>query len=109
MESPESVVQYLRSLGDKELAEVFYAATRDRPSSDIPEAKRHWVVGDVSLEDGKWSFDAVALAKPVHGNGDWAPGSPVCQWAVCEGCGFQVRSWAKQMLCPVCGSAAYGS
>ena len=109
MESSESVVQYLRRLSDKELAEVFYAATRDRPTTDVAEAKRHWVIGDVSLESGRWSLDDFALPNPDHAYGEWASGSPVCQWGVCEGCGTQLRSWAKQMLCPVCGEAAYGS
>jgi hypothetical protein len=109
VESRESVVQYLRSLDDKELAEVFYAATRDRPTSDVAEAKRHWVVGDVSLEDGKWSLDVFALPNPALEIGEWADGVPICQWGVCEGCGLQLRSWAKQVLCSVCGSAAYGS
>ena len=109
MAGRELVVQYMRTLGDKELAELFYEATRDRPNSDVSSARRHFVLADVSLEEGqKWHLDVIALHDPAK-YAEWAPNSPVCQWGTCEGCGFAVKSWAKHMLCPVCGGAAYGT
>ena len=111
MQSPESIVRYLRSLKDKELAEIFYAATRDRLTSDLAEEDGHWVVADVALtEGGKWSLDVIAMPDPTHyRDGEWASDLPVCQSGFCKACGFQLRSWAKHMLCPVCRSNAYGT
>jgi hypothetical protein len=109
LDARESAVQYLRTLTDKELAEVFYAAVRDRPSSDIPAANRHFVLADASVEGERWSLDVIALEDPAAYPNGWAGDPPVCQWGKCQGCGSQVRSWAKHMLCPICGSKAYGS
>ena len=107
MESRQAIVQYLRALADKELAEVFYEATRDRPSSDVAEAKRHFVLGEVSLEEGKWDLEVISPADAA--DGPWASGVPICQSGTCDGCGLQLRSWAKHMSCSVCGAKAYGS
>ena len=107
VESRQSVVRYLRALADKELAELFYEATRERPSSDVAEARRHFVLGDASLDDGAWSVEVISPADEAHG--PWAAGVPICQSGTCDGCGLQIRSWAKHMLCSVCGTKAYGS
>lgn len=109
MEIRQAVVSYLRSLADKELAEIFYDAVRDRPPEDVEAAKRHFVLADVSYEDGRWSLDVIAREDPGVYQAGWAPGVPVCQWGVCESCSSQVRSWAKHMVCPVCGGKVYGS
>src|SRR4051794_2058366 len=109
VDSRESVLRYLRSLGDKDVLEIFYDAVRDRSTGDIPEAKDHYVIAHVATEDGKWDLDVIAREDPEHYPRGWASDVPVCQWGVCDGCGSRVRSWAKHMICPVCGGSAYGS
>lgn len=109
MESQTAVVQYLRSLADKELAEVFYEVLRCRTTSDTAEGKGHFVLADVVQEGETWSLEVVALADPAEYAKGWLAGAPVCQSGVCSDCGTKVRSWAKHMICPVCGSKAYGT
>ena len=109
MESRDSIVKYLKTLADKELAEVFYDAVRDRLTSDVEELKGHFVLADVSYDEGKWSVDVIAREDPAEYKDGWASAVPVCQWGVCQTCSSRVRSWAKHMLCPVCGAKAYGS
>jgi hypothetical protein len=109
VESREAVVRYLRGLADKELAELFYDAVRDRRSEDVPTARRHFVLGDASYEDGKWALDVIAREDPVKYEDGWVAAAPVSQGGVCEGCGTRIKSWAKHMVCSVCGSKAYGS
>jgi hypothetical protein len=104
-----SVLRYLRSLGDKDLLETFYDAVRGRSTGDIAEAKDHYVIAHVAAEDGRWDLDVIAREDPAHYPTGFASDVPVCQWGVCDGCGAQVRSWAKYMLCPVCGGTAHGS
>ena len=112
MEERQMVVSYLRRLAVKELAEIFYDAVRERALSRAEkDAKRHFVLGDAMYtEDGKWYLDFIAREDPDSEDaGPWAEGVPVAQEGDCETCGSQVRSWAKRMLCPVCGSKAYGT
>ena len=109
MKSRESVVQYLRGLGDKEFAELFYDVVRARPMSDVKEARRHLVLADAALEDGKWTVDLIAREDPAEYKAGWASDVSVCQSGECGTCGSGVRSWAKHMICPVCESKAYGS
>ena len=108
MATQTAVVQYLRSLADKELAELFYEVARGRRTSDTAEEKRHLVLAEVAQEGETWSLEVIALADPAE-YAEWLAGSPVCQSGVCGDCGTQVRSWAKHMICPVCGSKAYGT
>lgn len=108
MESRESAVAYLRTLADKELAELFYEAIRDRPSLESPAERRHLVLAEVSRdEEGKWDLEVISPADAADGK--WAVGVPICQAGTCDGCGLQVRSWAKHMVCSVCGTRAYGT
>jgi hypothetical protein len=112
VERRQEVVSYLRRLADKELAEIFYDTVRDRALSDAEkDANRHFVLADATrTEDGTWSPDFIAREDPDSQDaGPWAEGVPVAQWGICENCRSQVRSWAKRMLCPICGSKAYGS
>jgi len=109
VESRESIVKFLRGLGYKDLVEIFYDVVRDRSTGDVADAKGHYIIANVATEDGTWTLEVIAREDPERYPSGWAPDVPVCQSGVCEGCGSQVRSWAKHMLCPVCGGKAYVS
>jgi hypothetical protein len=107
--SRETVIQHLRDLGEREFAELFYDIARARSVRNPEGTARHLVLADAARDDGKWVVEVIAGHDPAQYRDGWAPGVPICQSGTCESCGNELRSWAKHMLCPICGATAYGS
>lgn len=118
-EAPEEfrrqAVQWAATLTDKEFVEFFYEAVRGRATGDtrlLPGLDGHFVLGDAQRYDSeppgseRWYVQLMALPR----EGDrWAADAAICQSGTCRKCGQQVRSWAKDLLCPVCGTSGYGT
>ena len=116
MESRDSVITYLQALADKELVELFADAVGGRSRSDMKGGEHHLLVADATLQDGRWDVSVIGREDPDRYRPDLAslvgevfPNVPIRARGVCATCDAQVRSWAKQMLCPVCGSKVSGS
>src|SRR5687768_667857 len=99
----DSVIQYLRGLPAKALADVFYSATAGKHPWPGDEgwsegryvlAAAHRVKGEASA---KWE---VSIVCPVT-DPEWDDNAPLCQHG--RHCGFDTTSWAKDSICPICG------
>lgn len=106
-----AALEYLRALCSKEFAEFFYEAVRDRMTSETPAVRGHFVLADAWFDDDSgWTADFIALGDSAkYGEGSWAADLPLCESGECHECGTTIRSWAKSMICPICGSPGAGS
>ncbi len=107
MSERQRLLEWLSGLTDRQFAEVFYEAIRDRRTSDFADGQGHFVLSDVQLEAGGWVVDFIAT--PDATQPDWADDVPICQSGRCPGCSHPVRCWSKRMVCPICGGEAYGT
>ncbi|RPJ53840.1 MAG: hypothetical protein EHM23_30140 [Acidobacteria bacterium] len=98
--SPEDVLSWTSGLTDKEFAEFFYNAVKNRNTAEIGAG--HFVLGDTwKLPEEPWSVDLIAM--PRAGRHECAE-DIICETGTCTECGSRVRSWAKNAICPVCGT-----
>jgi hypothetical protein len=89
----------LRSLSDKQFAEVFYQAAEGRELSNVPRGTSRFVLADAEFTDGELALDVIALPGD---DSHWIEDLPICQSGECARCGLKLRSWAKQAECPLC-------
>ncbi|MFN3649552.1 MAG: hypothetical protein ACK47B_08200 [Armatimonadota bacterium] len=105
----QRTLRWLRSLTDKGFAELFYEAVKDRKTDG---GYGHFVLAEAARRDlieGPWDVDFIGLHDREHYGGEWDDDAPICQSGTCRECGVDVRSWAKEAVCPVCGSKVYGT
>lgn len=99
------VLGFLQALSDKQFAEFFYEAVRDRNTSDLEAWSGHLVLANAEkVDDEPWSIDLLALPEDRD---PWSNDADICQSGSCASCSSAVRSWAKQASCPVCGASVY--
>lgn len=106
------VVRWLQALPDKRFFEVVYSAAVGRGPDELDRAwlQSHVVLGVASRsqeDDGAWSQWWVELVGLPVADANWEDDAPVCE--VGTHCGVHVVSWAKELRCPVCGAATYGT
>jgi len=95
----EDLVQALRRLTPKELADVVFDATANiDPVGDASPSRFVLAIADV--EEHTISL----VCRPEQ---PWAAGAPFCQSGLHRG--FATLSWAKEAACPICGGAVRGS
>lgn len=99
-------LKWVATLSDKQFAEFFYEATHGRDTSDIPDEGGHFVLADVARIESGWEINYIAVPQDYD---EWIDDAPICQEGECAQCGSVVRSWAKDLVCPVCGTNGYGS
>ena len=98
-------LRFIETLSDKQFAEFFYQAVRDRNTSDLEAWAGHLVLANAEkVDDEPWSLDLLALPENRE---SWSDDADICQSGACATCSAEVRSWAKQALCPVCGARVY--
>ena len=102
------VRRWIAELTDKQFTEFFYDVVKCRCTSDLPNQRGHFVLADASfdLDVRRWAVDFVALPNDKQ---RWADDAPLCQAGECPTCSNDVRSWAKDQVCPICDAAAYGT
>jgi hypothetical protein len=99
----DEVINYIRSLTDLELTELFYEATSER-----------WMDGDDSRlilalatqygdSESAWGILYLALHDPTVYPQGWDPEAPFCQEA------GNLLSYAKHMISPFDGTPTYGT
>ena len=95
------MMTWLSGLTEKQLAEVFHEA-RPNQSSDsrivLALARR--------VEDEPWEISLIGMNA---GGEPWADDALLCQDGSCFQCDSRVTSWAKRMICPVCGNELHGT
>lgn len=97
-------LHWLSTLSNKEFAEFFYSAVAERRTSDIKDWQGHFVLADAQkVQSEPWAIDFIAIPE---GKESWSADAPICQSGGCGTCGALIRSWAKNAVCPICGSAA---
>lgn len=100
------VLRWFRTLSDKDFVDFFYEASSGRPlDRDLPE--NCYVICESSFSGESSQHETVFLARPRDKSLRWAEDSPICQYGECSTCKAPLMSWAKEVICPVCGNEAY--
>jgi hypothetical protein len=117
--SKTEAIQYLESLTNKQLVELLSEVFKSRRCDEGTEEEylqAHWCIAEVSrlqTDDGKgwesWEVEILARHDPKKYDFDWSDNSPICQGGKCTECGTKLFSWAKKIVCPVCGAKAYAT
>lgn len=103
-----AALHWLGTLTDKQFAEFFYEAVRERNTSDQKEWNGHFVLADTErVTNFSWSLACIALPDPTAYAERWGDDAAICQSGTCMGCDTEVRSWAKHAICPICGTKVY--
>lgn len=101
-----AVVKFLATLTDKQFVEVVYEADVQRCGM----AGTRFILAEVSKDKGPadqpWTISFVGLNRYRE---PWEDDVPLAQYGKCARCGSGILSWAKHIVCPVCGNAAYGT
>jgi hypothetical protein len=106
----KDVIEYLRSLTDKQFVELFYAATDGRRIfvDDVGQSRLVLAHASENLEaTGKWDVALIALHDSKEYPAGWNDDVPICQEA--ESLGYSVFSYAKKMICPITGKTIEGT
>jgi hypothetical protein len=109
------VIQWTEALSDKQLIEFFYEATKGRFIYRGEESymQSHLVISNASRlkKDNdvweEWSLASIGEHDPKKYLNSWADDSPICQSGRC--CGYEIISWAKNVVCPICGKEVYAT
>ena len=104
------VLNWIKTLTDKQFVELFYEATEEHNTSDMPTdtAKGHFVLADVLIwEDKDIGIEFAGLN--FYPDDVYEDDYPICQSGTCRNCKNKIRSFAKRILCPICGNEAYGT
>ena len=59
------------------------------------------------VESENQSVRIILVAAPI--DDDFFDDAPICQYGTCMNCQTAVGSWAKQVVCPVCGEDVFCS
>jgi len=93
----------LKGLNAKQLAESLSLITeRDRKDS-TGQLRAFAIVERGDQGVAYTSLVATPDQEYYGGSAEWETESPICQYGVCNGCSSKLTSWAKHVLCPVCG------
>ena len=104
----ENVVAWLRTLTDKQFAELFYEAVASRDAGDMKEEGGHFVLADTSKRPGeRRETQFIALPDPGAYRDQWSDDAPICQTGQCSECESWVRCVAKKAVCPLCGAKVH--
>jgi hypothetical protein len=102
------VRSWLAERSDKELVELFNEVLETRRQGLPSQAEERLIVAQVAPSGpGAWDLLAVAPDDADEYPQGWASDAPLCQYATCPECGWDLVSWAKHALCPVCGEKCY--
>ena len=100
----EELIRGLVGLNDREFAQVFYAAGKEREGAGLKEWRGHLVLAEAeTVGTAPWTVDYIG--EPLKD--EEAPASVICQSGRCSRCKATVRSWARSVGCPICGNAVY--
>ncbi len=115
----EQVKTFLESLTNKQLVEFLSDVLKKRRCDEGTEeafSQAHWCLAETSrflTDDEKgweeWEVELLALYDPDEYEGSWDDNSPICQGGKCMECGTKLFSWAKKIVCPVCGSKSFAT
>jgi hypothetical protein len=107
--SKVDVVNWLKSLTDKQFFETVYEAAQGRGADgyDTEWLDSHVVVGRASREKAELSGWWIELVGLPSSTDPWPDDEVVAQRG--SHCGVGVVSWAKHFKCPVCGETTYGT
>ena len=115
----EQTKKYLNSLTNKQLVVLLTDVFQSRRCDEGTEKEyleAHWCIAEASrfkTDDGKdwenWEVELLALHDPEEYEGEWDDKSSICQGGGCSECGVKLFSWAKRIICPVCGSKEYAT
>ncbi|MAK61733.1 MAG: hypothetical protein CMK09_12195 [Ponticaulis sp.] len=110
MSDRQTVIDYLKGLGEMELLELFHAAMKDRPGNWFIGVGNHNQEGEgrIAASPTGWDVKLLAPHDPADYDGPWEASAPFVREASCLTCQADLISYAKHMKCPVCGSSAYG-
>lgn len=98
--SADAVADSLADLTKKQMVEVIYSALRRRGI--------RWVLAaPETLPQGESRLDLLSVHDPEVYTGGWADGTPIANLGECELCKAVLYSWAKQVICPLCGSKGW--
>lgn len=109
------VITYIKTLTDKQLAELFYEATEGRhPFEEEKEYHQaHFVMGTASRMLGdndqweNWELSVICLHEPAQYPNGWHDDSPLVQFGKC--CQHETSSYAKHAICAICKEKVYGT
>jgi len=107
---------YLDSLSNKQLVELLLDVLNKRRGDEGAEAafvQAHWCVAEASrmqaangIDWEAWDVELLAAHDSSVYDSGWDDQALLCQSGQCGECGMALLSWAKAIVCPVCGSAA---
>jgi len=100
----EQILAWIGSLTDKQLVELFYDATSDRDVDG--EQGRLAVAKACTFPDDERETTFLALPDPDAYPSGWVDDAPFCQSGSCVECECLIRSFAKRVICPICGAKA---
>lgn len=104
-----AVLRYLRALSHCDLTKLIYEIGAAKTQRQKRRERSHLVIGEATSEsEGGWVVDLFALNDPAYPREAQLEGGDMCQLTECY-CGSRLRSYAKHMVCPVCGEAVYGT
>lgn len=114
----EQAKEYLDSLSNKQLVEFLTNLLQQRRSDEGVESaylQAHWCLAQASrsLADNgaweEWQIELLANHDSEHYKKGWVDDVPICQSGECKECHMPLLSWAKDVICPVCGNKAYAT
>ena len=110
MSDSQTVIDYLKELGEGDLLELFSEAMKDRPENWFIGVGNHNPDGEGRITPSPTGWDVQILAPhdPAEYDGPWDQTAPFVREARCTTCQADLISYAKQMKCPVCGTSATG-
>lgn len=105
-----SILDWLRSLPEEEFAHLLADACRGRAYHQFGTDIRYVAAQVWRDGDGQWTVDVIAAEDTARYRdtplaAGFPTGDPIVRSAECSGCGLRVCSWARWVLCPVCGAA----
>lgn len=110
MSDPDKMKRFLKDLGERELLEVFRAATAERPGNWFIGWGGYNPRGEGRIAASPNGYDVWLLAShdPSEYDADWDKDPPFVREAYCTTCGSTLLSYAKNMKCPVCDTSCHG-
>lgn len=115
----DKVKNYLGSLTNKQLVELLSTVLKARRCDEGTEEayiQAHWCIAEVSRfkkDNGEgredWEIKLLALHDAKQYERGWVDNASICQSSKCRACDTKLFSWAKHIICPVCGAKVYAT